>query len=422
MLDDFAEPHDDHAERAVLGAVLTGCAMDDIGLDDLDFYQEIHGDVWNACRRIAESGRKPDPVLVHDLDGKIDMMLLADLVSAADIASNVKSHARIVAQHSDRRWLINLSRGMLQRIDQDPASVAEFMRVKLDERNRDRQGVKSLGEVIPGLLDEISAGGTAGAASPWSELDDIIGGLQPGRLYTIGARPGRGKSLAGQAFAANVASRQKRSAFVASLEMTASEYAKRFLAADSSVRMRDMDHGSLDGITWDRLGQSTGKLSSWPVWINDSSRQDLASIRADARAVNRKHPLGVIVIDYLQLVTPADSRLPRHEQVGQMTRNLKRLAKELHVPVILLAQLNRNSTDGNRKPRLDDLRESGDIEQDSDVVILLHDPQPDAIPSPQGAELVALVEKNRGGPRGVVDLLIQGAFARIVQPMRQEHR
>ena len=105
-----------------------------------------------------------------------------------------------------------------------------------------------------------------------------------------------------------------------------------------------------------------------------------------------------------------------------MTRNLKRLAKELHVPVILLAQLNRNSTDGNRKPRLDDLRESGDIEQDSDVVILLHDPQPDAIPSPQGAELVALVEKNRGGPRGVVDLLIQGAFARIVQPMRQEHR
>ena len=408
--------HDDTAERAVLGAILTGYSMDDLDLDGSDFYQPQHEAVWNTCRHLTNTGRKPDPILVRSHDPGIDAMLLADLVATVGVHANTKSHARIIAQHADRRWINDLCAGAVQRIETgDPAHVAEFMRVRLDERNRARQSVRSLAEVLPELIDNIEQGRISGYPTPWSNLDFLIRGFQPGRLYTVGARPGKGKSLFGQAVAAHIASRQGKGAFVASLEMTAPEYAMRFLASDSSVRLRDMESGHLDEQSWGRLSASTAKMGGWPVYINDSSRQDLASIRADARAVNRRGHLGVIVVDYLQLVAPADSRIPRHEQVGQMTRQFKRLAKELHVPVVLLAQLGRESVKAARRPRLDDLRESGDIEQDSDVVILLHDPNPDAPVQPGGVPLEAHVAKNRSGPLGAADLLLQGAFARIVQ-------
>lgn len=407
--------HDDTAERAILGAILTGYPMAGLDLTGPDFYQPVHEAIWDACRRIVDAGKKPDPILVRNLNPTIDAVLLAELVGTVGVHSNTPSHARIITAHADRRWLSDLCTGAVSRLEQDPAVVAEHMRVKLDERNRARQQVRSLGEVLPELIDSIGAGGAGGATSPWPDLDKYIRGLQPGRLYTVGARPGKGKSLFGQAVAATVAGRHGKAAFVASLEMTAPEYAMRFLAADSSVRMRDMEIAHLDEGQWDRISRATAKLSGWPVYINDGSRQDLASIRADARAVGVRNPLGCVVVDYLQLVAPTDSRLSRQEQVGQMTRGLKRLAKELAVPVILLSQLNRESMKAGRRPRLDDLRESGDIEQDSDVVILLHDPDPDS-PVPQGgAPLEALIAKNRSGPTGAVDLMLQGAYARIVQ-------
>lgn len=416
MLDPLAPAmHDDTAEAAVLGAILTGHPLDGLNLTGEDFYQPAHAAVWDACRRIADTGRKPDPILVRNLNPTIDAQLLHTLVATVGVLANTKSHARIVAQHADRRWLSDLCVGAVHRLDGDPAVVAEVMRVKLDERNRARQSVRSLGEVLPELIDDIEHGGVTANPTPWSDLDHYLRGFQPGRLYAVGARPGKGKSLFGQAVAATVAGKQGRSAFVASLEMTSPEYAMRFLASDSNVRLRDLENGRLDGHQWDRVSTATAKLSGWPVYLNDSSRQDLASIRADARNVNARHPLGVIVVDYLQLVAPTDSRVSRIEQVGHLTRGLKRLAKELHVPVVLLSQLNRESAKGARRPRLDDLRESGDIEQDCDVVILLHDPNPEAPIPVGGAPLEALIAKNRSGPTGAVDLLLQGAFARIVQ-------
>ena len=413
--------HDDNAERAILGAILTGYPIADVELTGADFYQPAHEAIWDTCRRIADSGRRPDAILIRNANPDIDGILLADLVTNAGVHANTPAHARVVAEHADRRWLSDLCAGAVSRLDgNNPAHVAEHMRVKLDERNRARQNIRSLGEILPELIDTIEQGGTAGSPTPWADLDKYLRGFQPGRLYTIGARPGKGKSLFGQAVAATTAGRHNHSAFVASLEMTAPEYGMRFLSADSSVRLRDMESGHLDTEQWNRISTATAKLSSWPVYINDSPRQDLASIRADARSTGRRHPLGCIIVDYLQLVAPADSRASRIEQFGHMTRGLKRLAKELHVPVVLLAQLNRESPKANRRPRLDDLRESGDIEQDSDVVILLHDPNPDAPVPPGGAPLEALIAKNRNGPTGAVDLVLQGAFARIVQP-QPEH-
>lgn len=409
---------DSAAERAILGAILTGYPMDDLHIAGPDFWQPIHETIWNACRRIADTGHKPDPITVRNLNPTLDGILLAELVSEVGVHANTPAHANIVAEHADRRWLANLCAGAVDRLDGNPAHIAELMRVQLDERDRARQTTRSLGEILPDIIDGLERGSTLAHPTPWGGLDYLIRGFQPGRLYTVAARPGRGKSLFGQNVAAHIAAHSGRSAFVASLEMTSVEYGSRFLSADSSVRYRDLERGNLDDAAWGRISQSTAKLTGWPVYINDHSRQDLASIRADARATGRRCPLGVIVIDYLQLVAPSDRRLPRHEQVGHMTRGLKRLAKELSVPVVLLAQLNRESVKTGRRPRLDDLRESGDVEQDSDVVILLHDPNPDDAVQAVGAELEVLVAKNRSGPTGAVDMYLQGAFARIVEADR----
>ena len=412
-------PHDADAEKAVLAAILTGHKMDGLDLNATDFWTPAHEDIWIAAQKISDSGRRPDPILITETDPSIDRMLLAEIVAGAGVHANTPAHARIVRDHSDRRWLADLCRGGLQRAlsPNQPAHTAEHMRTALDERNRQRQQVVKLADILTPLVDAIENGtGTLTATTPWPDLDRWIRGFQPGRLYALAGRPGGGKSLAGQAIAAHTASRHGKAAFVASLEMTGAEYGTRFLAADSSVGQRSMESGQLTEGDWERISKSTARLSDWPVWINDSPRQSLGSIRADARQVAAHHDLGAIVIDYLQLMDPPDRTLPRHEQVGAVTRGLKRLAKELHVPVVLLAQLNREGAKTNRRPQLTDLRESGDIEQDSDVVILLHDPKPDEPAGPGGKPIEALVAKNRQGPTGVCDLLMQGQFARIVQP------
>ena len=427
MLDDpmaSPVPHDPHAERAILGAILTGHRQEGLDLTGTDFWLPAHERIWDACTRIADSGRRPDPILVAEADPGIDRMLLAELVGAVGVLANTPAHAQIVRDHSDRRWLASLFRGGIQRAlgTDNPAHIAEQARVALDERNRQRQRVARLGDLLPGIVDSIESGsGTVSITTPWTDLDHWIRGFRPGALYVVAGRPGQGKSLAGQAVAAHVA-RHGKAAFVASLEMTASEYATRFLAAESVVSQRSMESGQVSEPEWGRISRSMGTLTGWPVWLNDSSRQTLGSIRADARQVAASHDLGAIVIDYLQLMDPPDRGLPRHEQVGTITRGLKRLAKELAVPVILLAQLNRESAKAGRRPGLTDLRESGDIEQDADVVLLIHNPAPDAPPGPSGAHIEVLVAKNRQGPQGVCELLLQGQFARIMQaqhPQRQ---
>ena len=273
-----------------------------------------------------------------------------------------------------------------------------------------------LDEALTDLLDAIERGGTRGPSLPWPDLDRILRGLQPGRLYTVGARPGVGKSLFGQALAWQWAYQHKRDVFVASMEMPRTEYAARFLAAESGVQLRDME-GQPSEAAWLRISATVARMTGVPLWLCDDDTQSVRSIAANAKSAAKGGRLGLIVVDYLQLMEPEDKRAPREQQVAEITKRLKRLAKRLHVPVVLLAQLNRESVKGeSRPPRLSDLRESGAIEQDSDAVILLHRlTEDDDLRPGEPVQVDAIVAKNRSGPSGMrAALQIQGAVARVV--------
>jgi len=420
-------PHDDRAEAALLGAILTGHPLDRLNLTADDFYQARNGDIWAHCQRIADSGRKPDATLVQAALGVHAIPYLADLIGAAGMGPNVPSYARVIAGHADARRLMDIALGVFQQASTGtPAEqVTDYARTALDRLERRTGSVHRLDEVIPGLLDAIEKGGTRGPALPWVALNRVLRGLQPGRLYTVGARPGVGKSLFGQAVAWHYAHHHGRDVFVASLEMPAQEYAMRFLAAESGVTLRDLESGDLADWKWQMIAGSVQKMQGVPLWLCDDDTQTVRSIAANAKTAARGGNLGLIVVDYLQLLDPENKRAAeREQQVADITKRLKRTAKRLHCPVVLLAQLNRESVKGTRRrPELSDLRESGAIEQDSDAVILLHrldDPDEQRRPD-DPVQLEAIVAKNRSGPSRVsAQLTVYGNLARLTDRYIEE--
>lgn len=415
------QPHDLDIEQSVLGAILNGYPIEDIPLTADDFHNLWHANIWDACTAITATGSQPDVQLVaaHLNDGR--QLDLFELLAVAAIPGNMPAHANILRAHADRRTLLGILARATQQAhtpDHDPNDIADEIRRHLDTRTHTTTTATRLADAIPAMIDRIEGGHLRGDTTPWPELDRWIT-LQPGRLYTFGARPGVGKSLLGQAFAAHTSRHHNKATYVASLEMPTDEYVQRFLAAESGVNLTDLDHGRLHETQWASISAAVHKLDAWNIYLDDRPVQTLTTIRAGARTIARQHTLGLIVIDYLQLVTPTDKRVKREEQVAELTRGFKGLAKDLSVPVILIAQLNRESTRDKRRPRMSDLRESGAIEQDSDVIGLLHEePVDEGQPPTNIVEL--LIEKNRGGRNhGRINLLRKGWIARIEQADRQ---
>lgn len=403
-------------EQALLGCILTGFPMDSLTISGGDFYQPRHELIWDACAKITAEGRKPDPMLVAatlgtDVQRAGGHVYLADLIAAPSVGSHATWYAEQVAEQADRRRMRDAAQQAAQLADQ-PGRVEDLMescRALFDRPRRGQSNLSSLATIVPRLVDLVQDGKTAGLSTPWPDLDRWIRGLHPGLLYVIGARPGVGKSLIGQNLAAHFSRLHDLSAFVASLEMPEDELGTRFLAADSGVDMGAMETGNLSPRQWELLAQGTSRLMQSKVAICDDSWQSMATIRAAVRDVARRGDLGLVVIDYMQLVKPHDSRVPREQQVAEISRDCKRIAKEFGVPLVALAQLNRASASRSDKtPTLTDLRESGAIEADADVVALLHREEP------TDETCQVHIAKNRSGPLGRCELIIQGAFARVV--------
>lgn len=405
------QPNDHRAEQALLGAVLAGYPVEDINLAPEDFYDIWHAEVWAAAQTLTAQGKRPDITLVAARmpDKALDLF---DLLTGAGIPANVPVYAATIADHSGRRWMLNLLAGAWQHATTlDADTMADKLRSMLDAREASHTDAARIADAIPAMLDRIEAGAMRGDSTPWPELDRWLT-LQGGRLYTVAARPGVGKSLFGQAIASHMSRVHGKASFVASLEMPTDEYVQRFLAAESGIPLGTMDQGMLTADQWNQMSAATAKLNGWDVYVNDSTRQNLATIRSDARMVARRHTLGAIIVDYLQLVQPADRRVNREQQVAALTAGFKALAKDLNVPVILIAQLNRENVRDKRQPRVSDLRESGAIEQDSDAVLLLH--EPDAVDGQENNNLRLLIEKNRGGRNhGRVNLIRKGWVSRL---------
>lgn len=423
-------PYDPDAEQAILGAALLNPKIIDeltAVLAPTDWYQPAHEQIWRTLVDRHERSQPIDPIIVADvlpadvlatIGGPVG---LADMISQVSVTANAPEWAAIVHQKAVQRRTLDASTKIAQLASQGILGPSEL----IDESQRIlaqidptvRHDTCTAATSLERIVDTIGTPQTQGLPTPWRKLDELIGGLKPGRLYVVGARPAEGKSMLGQNLAEHAA-KHGAHVLLSTVEMGADEVTMRILAHTSGVPL-----GQLQGIhqteqDWQRINTAITRMATTAplIHIDDDPGQTVLTIKATARDLQRTHGLGLIIVDYLQLLTPLNGRASsrsREQEVAEMSRLFKLAAKDLNVPIVALSQLNRASlTRSDKKPTMSDLRESGAIEQDADVVILLHHPDPDGDPS----HLDLLVEKNRSGAKGPVNLVQRGWLAAIDTP------
>jgi len=274
-------------------------------------------------------------------------------------------------------------------------------------------------EALEATVNEIDANanrpdGVYGVPTDFIEFDELTGGLHPGQMIVIAARPGVGKSTLALDFARSAAIHHNQCTVFFSLEMSRTELAMRILSAEGTISMSRLKKGDLDQDGWTQLANLQGKINGAPLFIDDSPNMTLMEIRAKCRRLKQRHELKMVVLDYLQLMSSGKKVESRQQEVSEFSRSLKLLAKELEVPVIALSQLNRGSEQRtDKRPMISDLRESGSIEQDADMVILLHredmyNPDTDRV-----GEADMMIAKHRGGPTRTIPLAFSGKYSRF---------
>ena len=418
MLDPVALATND--ELDLIACCLNGWSPADVDVTPDDFDEPKHTDTWRAMLSIANSGNKPNPAstrLALGAAGDKAAVWLMDVFSRPIVPANAPALAERVRRAAHLRDLQELSRRIMQEStldDADPAVIAEKVRRAVDKAYGVTRTTETFNDSLGRVVDQLQTGIAPGLSTPWVDLNRKIHGLAKDRLYIVAARPGVGKSLLGQNLAWHWSHHHGLPVFFASLEMSTDELTTRSLAAASGVELNSMLSASVTPPEWDKIERATPKMLAAKIHVCDDPGQSLDTIRSGARDLQRRHGLGLIVVDYLQLVTPRDRRAPREQQVAEISRSLKLLAKELHVPVVAMSQVRRLS-DGekNRPPSMSDLRESGAIEQDADVVMILHIADP--INEPQWADL--LVAKARAGERGAITLQMRTSIATIETPI-----
>jgi replicative DNA helicase len=438
-----APPHNMEAEQSVLGAILLSdkslyALVIEEGLKPEDFYSERHGVIYGAILELYDESLPVDSLTVVDrlkMAGRLEAAggpsAVDELTGAVPYAGNARHYAQIVREAALMRRLLTttyeIQASVLDHrapprelIEQAERSVLEVAR---DDRHQD---FRAVGEVLHQEIDrwqELSREGRSvtGVISGFRALDEITGGFQPGNLIVIAARPSMGKSALVTNIAENVAldKREPRPVALFSLEMSEAELAQRFIASQASIKGDDLRKGRLkEDRQWRKVLDAGKRFDAAPLFVDDSSDIGLLEVRAKARRLHHQSDggLGLIIVDYLQLMR-TDSRVDsRVEQVGQLSRGLKILARELNVPVIALSQLSRGvESRTDRRPVLSDLRESGQIEQDADLVIFIYRDEyytQEASERPGEADL--LIRKHRNGALADVALTFQSDYPRFM--------
>lgn len=427
MPDELVPPHDQLAEQSVLGAMLTSpeAVWEAFAvLDGADFYDPRHELVFGAVQSLNRHGKPVDMVSVGDELQRVgllkragDLEYLAECTSAILSPLAVAHYSRIVRDHALRRRMIEESQRIMHAAyagEGDAAEVLEAGRTALDKVVRvattDARNVRdSFWRVVKGLEEQ-----PKGVTTPWYELDSLIVGLIPGKLYVVGGRPGEGKTIIGLQLARSLC--VTGPVAFSSLEMGEDELTERLISSMADVPLGSLTRHQLTDEESQRIGTNRVRIENMPLYVDATPDVTITHIKSWARSVARKGgTLGGVVVDYLQLISGTDSKQKKYEIVSEVSRQLKIMAKELDCPVIALSQLNRESAGVGkmrREPTLADLRESGSIEQDADVVLLLQrQVNEDGSKAP---ELKVIVAKNRSGREGRVSLRWEGAFARVV--------
>jgi replicative DNA helicase len=404
-------------ERALIGVILNRPKLirDVEDVDPADFRDPRLEALWSLMLDLDGKRMPPEPVTVAQHLSRaslpIDPTLITDLYGAAPAGGLARLYAGQVVNRAILRRL-NIAAHRAAQLTEDGTGdaqeVQEEIRAQVDKASRTIAEVSTIGETIDQTIEDLEAEAPDYVPTPWEDLNHLIGGWRPGALYVIGARPGMGKSLMGKQAAVALAKHGWVS--LHSLEMPKPEVDKRVLAELAEVSLTRMEQRTLTERDWHHIAKARAQIGELKLAVDDRSTVRTLDIRSYARTLARRGPLAGVVVDYIQLMSGANGdRRPRHEQVAGWSRDLKVMAKELEVPVIALAQLNRESANRtDKRPTMADLRESGALEQDADVIILLHVDE-DADPS----KMLAAVPKNRHGITGPFELERRGDIARL---------
>jgi replicative DNA helicase len=427
-------PHDLLAEQSALGGMLLSKdAVADVieTLRGTDFYIPKHELIFEAILTLYSHGEPTDVVAVTDeliKTGELQRAGGADylhtLTSIVPTAANAGYYASIVSERALLRRLVDAGTRIVQMgysgqgeaLDLVNNAQAEIYSVTGAEAAED---YVPLTIAVDAAVEEIEAargrdGQMTGIPTGFSGLDQLTNGLHPGQMIIIAARPAMGKSTLALDFARAAAIKHDMPTIFFSLEMGRSEIAMRLMSAEGAVPLQSMRKGTLDSRDWTTIAATRGRINDAPLYIDDSPNMTLVEIRAKCRRLKQRAGLKMVVIDYLQLMTSGKRVESRQQEVSEFSRALKLLAKELQCPVIALSQLNRGPEQrADKKPALSDLRESGSIEQDADMVVLLHREAAYEKDSPRAGEADLIVAKHRNGPTDTITVAFQGHFSRF---------
>jgi replicative DNA helicase len=433
-------PHNLQAEESVLGAMLLSrdaiaAAVETCAADD--FYKPAHGHIFEAVCSLYGQGEPADPVTVADelrranlLDAIGGPATLISLQANTPATSNASRYARIVEEHALLRRMIGVANEIAEMgyaVPEDIEAVvdrAESMVFEVAER-RVADTLKPLHDLLSESLDRLEAlydrgESITGVPTGYLDLDERLSGLQPSNLVIVGARPAMGKTSFALGMAAHAAMEAHVPVLLFSLEMSHAEITQRLLCAEARVDATRIRNGKLLESDWPKISHAISRLGEAPIYIDDNPNLTVMEIRAKARRLkSRLGDLGCIIVDYLQLMSGRHNAENRQVEVSEISRGLKILARELEVPVVALSQLSRNlESRADKRPVLADLRESGSLEQDADVVMFIYR---DEIYNPESADrgtAEIIVSKHRNGPTGKTQLAFLDHYTRFANMAR----
>lgn len=430
-------PHNEEAEQSALGSILID--KNAIGIVSeivvaSDFYNNLNGIIYSAMLSLYEK-RQPIDLLTlkaelkaDKTNGRIETSYLTSLVEAVPTAANVEHYAKLIKENSVKRDLISLG-GQISEMgfmeDKESSELldkAESVIFSIAQGSSAGRGFVPLKEMLAASfdrIDELHKGGVGlrGVKTGFIDLDNILSGMQASNMLILAARPGQGKTAMIANIAQFVAISEKVPVGIFSLEMSQEEIVDRLLVGQADVDAWRLKTGKLSETDFTKLSEAMGALADAPIYIDDTPGASIAEIRTRARRLQLERSVGLIIIDYLQLVVPGKHYDSRVQEVSLVSQALKNLARELKIPIIAVSQLSRAVEHrGEKKPQLADLRESGAIEQDADVVMFLYR-QEDMVGNVIPTKL--LIAKHRNGPTGEIDLLFKGDRIRFYNTERK---
>ena len=435
-------PHSVEAEQSVLGGLLLeASALDKI--TDLvtadDFYRQEHRLIFRQIVRLSELAKPVDVITVAEaleIAGELDKVgglpYLGGLAQNVPSAANIRRYGEIVRERSIMRKLAEVGtdiassaynptgRDAAQLLDEAESKVFEIA----EAGSKGKQGFISMPPLLSQVVERIETlyardnpSDITGTATGFTDLDRMTSGLQPGDLIIVAGRPSMGKTALAINIAENVAMDSKLPVAIFSMEMGATQLAMRMLGSVGKLNQHDLRTGRLQDDDWGRLTHALGKLNDAPIHIDESAALSALDLRARSRRLHRQNNgLGLIVVDYLQLMSSNAGKASenRATEISEMSRSLKALAKELHVPVMALSQLNRSLEQRpNKRPVMSDLRESGAIEQDADLILFIYRDEVYNSDSPDKGKAEIIIGKQRNGPIGKVELAFRGEYTRF---------